>query len=187
MRTIRQIQAKSLALKVHSGQYRKGDGSPMVTHVIRVAETLEKYGFPEDVIIAGYLHDTVEDTDLTLDDIEKSFGANVRRIVAGNTEDKEKSWTERKQHTIDWIREAPLDIRALIVADKLDNLRSLMQDYAIQGEEIWKVFKKGRAEQTWYFTSIAEGMYTPADNINPEDFPPYFTEYELLVKTFFKQ
>lgn len=185
MRTTRQIQAKALALKVHSGQYRKGDGSPMVTHVIRVAETLEKYGFPEDVVIAGYLHDSVEDTDLTFEDIEKAFGANVRRIVAGNTEDKEKSWTERKQHTIDWIKVAPLEIRALIVADKLDNLRSMMYDYSIQGEELWKVFKKGRTEQSWYFTSVAEGMYTPADDISVSEFPLYFKEYEELVNSFF--
>lgn len=185
MITTMESKAMNFAITAHEGQFRKGDKTPMVTHPIRVAETLKQYGFSEEAVIAGYLHDTVEDTDVTLDDIERKFGAEVRRIVAGNTEDKTKTWQERKQHTINWIREAPLDVRALIVADKLDNLISLIEYHRGSGEVMWDSFNAGRSEQEWYFRSVANGMYTPSVDIHPDDFPAYFHEYKVLVNTLF--
>lgn len=186
MKTIMEEKAMKYAIKSHEGQFRKGGYAPMVSHPIRVADTLKRFGFSVETVIAGFLHDVVEDTDVTLDDIEKEFGAEVRRIVAGNTEDKTKTWLERKQHTIDWIRTAPLEVRALIVADKLDNLMCLIQDHGDVGEEIWDSFAKGRLEQSWYFTSIADGMYAPSADIQPGDFPSFFDEYNLLANAFFR-
>jgi hypothetical protein len=186
MKTMMEDKAMKFAIASHEGQYRKGGYVPMVSHPIRVADTLKRFGFSVETVIAGFLHDVVEDTDVTLDDIEKEFGAEVRRIVAGNTEDKTKTWLERKQHTIDWIREAPLEVRALIVADKLDNLMCLIQDHGDIGEGIWDSFHSGRPEQAWYFTSVADGMYTQSADIHHDEFPAYFDEYKLLTNAFFR-
>lgn len=185
MITTMESKAMNFATTAHEGQVRKSDGAPMVTHPIRVADTLRQHLFTEEAVIAGYLHDTVEDTDVTLEDIEREFGTEVRRIVAGNTEDKSKTWKERKQHTVNWIQEAPLDVRALIVADKLDNLKSFINFHREAGEAMWDSFHEGRSEQAWYFTSVAHGMYTPADDITPDVFPAFFHEFEVLVNTFF--
>lgn len=177
----RKEKALAFATIAHEGQTRKGDGTPMISHPIRVAKILELAGFSIETVMAGFLHDVVEDTIYTIEDIEKNFGKEVARIVAGNTEDKEKSWEERKQHTIDWIKEAPLEIRALIVADKLDNLNSLMKDYAEQGEQLWSHFKRGKEKQAWYFTSVAKNMLVDLQG----EVPSFFYEYKEKVSQFF--
>lgn len=178
-------KAEAFATKAHEGQFRKSDGAPMVTHPIRVANMLRSAGFPEEVVIAGYLHDTVEDTEVTFEDIEREFGAEVRYIVTGNTEDKDKSWMERKKHTVEALKTAPLSIRALVVADKLDNLSSLAFALDEVGEDIWKSFKYGRTENAWYFQSVLASMYAPHEDIAPSDYPEFFLVYQMLVHQVF--
>lgn len=175
-------KALEFATEAHKGQFRKTKAVLMITHPIRVAEILQKAGFPCEVVAAGYLHDTVEDTSVTIGDIEREFGLEVARIVAGNTEDKSKTWEERKQHTIDWVKIAPLHIKALIVADKLDNLHSMYEDFLMMGDKLWKVFKRGKEKQKWYFTKIAENA---SFGLREEEIPSFFKTYEELVCTFF--
>lgn len=175
-------KALTFATKAHEGQFRKTKDIPMITHPIRVAEILKEAGFSEEVIAAGYLHDTVEDTDITLEDIENEFSSDVARIVAGNTEDKNKSWEERKQQTIDWIKDAPLEIRALIIADKWDNLQSMVEDYSDFGETLWDSFKRGKEKQKWYFSNVAQNSLI---GLNDEEIPSFFNSYRQLVMAFF--
>jgi guanosine-3',5'-bis(diphosphate) 3'-pyrophosphohydrolase len=181
MEVFRLLQkALRYATKAHEGQFRKTKGIPMITHPIRVAEILKDAGFSEEVIAAGYLHDTVEDTTVTIEDIEMEFGSKVASIVAGNTEDKTKSWEERKQHTIDWIKEAP--VRALIIADKWDNLQSMVHDFELMGESLWDSFNRGKEKQSWYFTNVANNSFT---GLKEEEIPHFFHSYKQLVKSFF--
>ncbi|MDZ5473285.1 HD domain-containing protein [Bacillus sp. 31A1R] len=175
-------KALQFATKAHEGQLRKTTNTPMIEHPIRVAKTLESAGFKEEVVIAGYLHDTVEDTYVEFEDITREFGNEVTRIVAGNTENKDHSWEERKQHTIDHIKTAPLEIKALIVTDKLDNLKSLVEDEQRLGNDIWKSFKRGKEKQKWYFESVAVNMF---EGLQTDEIPSFFYEYEQLVKDFF--
>jgi len=172
--------AKDLAQKAHEHQTRKNSEEPYVEHPIRVAKILKEAGFREEVIIAGLLHDTVEDTDVTLEEIEEKFGSDVANIVAYHTEDKSLSWEERKQHTIDVVKTAPYEVKALIIADKLDNLQSLKQQYDVMGEEVWKAFKRGKEQQCWYNCSIVDVISTF------EDSPQFFATYQQLVRAFFK-
>lgn len=178
----RKEKAKEFSQIAHKGQVRKGDGSPYFFHPLRVGQTLEMSGFPEDVVIAGYLHDVVEDTPFEMEDIETMFGNNVRQIVEGNTEDKSKTWQERKSHTIEELKTAPLEIKALVVADKLDNLKSLYNDFQTHGEEVWKLFKEGKQKQIWYFTEVRNHM---KDGLKPNEYPGFFDEYDFLVTRFF--
>ena len=175
-------KALEFATMAHEGQTRKGTGKPMIGHPINVANILEKAGFPVEVVAAGFLHDVVEDTKYTMDDIVQLFGLEVARVVAGNTEDKEKTWEERKEHTIDWIKEAPLDVRALIVADKFDNLKALVADHERLGESVWSLFKRGKEFQKWYFSSVAANMLV---DIGDVEVPEFFFEYQELVHSFF--
>lgn len=174
-------KARVYAEKKHEGQTRKSNGAPMFTHPTRVAELLKEAGFKEEVVMAGYLHDTVEDTDATPEEITELFGQEVARIVAGNTENKEHTWKERKQHTIDWISDAPIEVKALIVADKLDNLKSMTKAFETQGEKFFQNFKKGKEEQLWYFKGVCQNM---RKNITDNQCPSFFDEYEELVQTF---
>ena len=175
-------KAKAFATKAHNGQTRKNSNSPYVTHPIRVAKILQDAGFNDELICAGFLHDVVEDTSFTINDIEKVFGLAVAELVAAHTEDKTKSWQERKQHTIDTVKLAPTEVKYLIVADKLDNLLGLEKDLQVHGETIWKNFNAGYEKQKWYNDSIVKNMYI---GLNNEDIPDYFKEYEEAVKRFF--
>ncbi|NRD80225.1 bifunctional (p)ppGpp synthetase/guanosine-3',5'-bis(diphosphate) 3'-pyrophosphohydrolase [Bacillus sp. BRMEA1] len=174
-------KALEFAAKAHEGQVRKTNNTPMITHPIQVAEILKANGFADEVVAAGYLHDTVEDTDVTLEDIRHEFGSEVARIVAGNTEDKTKSWEERKQHTIDWIRIAPFEIKALIVADKWDNLKSMAADYEVMGDSLWNCFHRGKENQKWYYSQIAENAFV---GLKESEIPSYFYDYRKLVQSF---
>ena len=93
-------KAKEFAIKAHKGQIRKSEPEkPMVIHPINAGEILKEYGFDDNVIAAGYLHDVVEDTKYTIEDIEKLFGSDIASLVMGASEsDKSLSWEERKKH-----------------------------------------------------------------------------------------
>ncbi|MCF6408861.1 HD domain-containing protein [Pseudalkalibacillus salsuginis] len=174
--------AEQLALKAHEGQVRKLSGEPYIVHPIAVANILKEAGFPEDVIIAGYLHDTIEDTDLDFIDIEKAFGKNVTDLVRENTEDKSKTWPERKQHTVEAIRTAPLEVKALIIADKLDNFESLKESFEQDGDDIWNKFKGDKQKQSWYYRSVAANAL---EGLDQEEIPEFFYTYKKMVDRFF--
>ncbi|MEC5424605.1 HD domain-containing protein [Virgibacillus sp. C22-A2] len=175
-------RAKDFAEKAHAGQKRKNSDAPYITHPIRVAERLERAGFSDGLVCAGYLHDVVEDTPYDIEDIEAEFGIRVGTLVAAHTEDKSKSWLERKQHTINMIKHAENDIKYLIVADKLDNLLGMEKDIADQGDKVWENFNAGIEKQKWYNKSIAENMYIGMDRAK---IPAYFQEFEDAVKRVF--
>ena len=78
-------RAIELGKNAHEGQKRKSDGSPYFVHPLAVAEILCEWGADSDTIIAGLLHDTVEDTSITLGDIKKEFGVSVAALVEGVT------------------------------------------------------------------------------------------------------
>ncbi|MDQ0885034.1 (p)ppGpp synthase/HD superfamily hydrolase [Paenibacillus sp. V4I9] len=107
-----------------------------------------KAGCEDEVVVSGLLHDTLEDTDTKEEEILELFGQRVLEIVKGCSEsDKGASWEERKQHTLDELKYAPLPIRLVVCADKLHNLRSIKRDLATTGETAWEKFKRGRGSQ----------------------------------------
>lgn len=175
-------EAKAFATKAHAGQKRKNSNVDYIVHPVRVAKTLREAGFPEAVICAGYLHDVVEDTDYELSDIESHFGTEVKEMVAAHTEDKSQSWDARKTHTIETVQKAPLEVKALIIADKLDNLQSLCEDLDREGDAVWTHFNAGYEKQKWYNESIAEVM---DEGLEEEEVPEFFHSYREQVKQTF--
>lgn len=164
-------QAKRYAEQMHQGQVRKLTGKPYFSHVENVASILLKAGFSEELIAAGYLHDIVEDTPVTLEEIESIFGAEIARLVASNTEDKSLSWEERKRHTIDSAAAASLQEKCLLAADKLDNIKSIYEAFQNSGNDIWSHFKRGKDKQGWYYKGVTEKLF---ENLEPKSVPTYF-------------
>ncbi|WP_246943208.1 HD domain-containing protein [Bacillus pinisoli] len=175
-------KARNFAQQAHEGQLRRLTDDPYFIHPEGVATILQEAGMSDEIIAAGYLHDTVEDTNATILDIKNEFGSNIASIVAGNTEDKSKTWEERKQHTIDLVRTASFEIKCLVAADKLDNLRSLMTSSETV-DDIWSHFKRGEKQQAWYYSELAQAL---EENLNKEQIPSYFFTYQKLVQTFFR-
>ncbi|TMN22504.1 HD domain-containing protein [Lentibacillus cibarius] len=174
--------AKAFAEKAHANQTRKASNEPYITHPIRVAHRLEAAGFSEELVCAGYLHDVVEDTPYEIEDIVDRFGPRVAELVSAHTEDKSKSWQERKQHTIDTVKSAEEEMKYLIIADKLDNLLSMEKEFHRQGHKLWNHFHSGFDQQKWYNQSIAENMYT---GLPDHKTPDYFHEFAHAMKRVF--
>ena len=98
----------------------------MIIHPINVGQILKQYGFDENVVSAGYLHDVVEDTSYEIEDIKDKFNDDIASLVYGASEpDKSLSWEERKKHTIEETKKLDLRHKAVICADKISNLEDL--------------------------------------------------------------
>ncbi len=156
------LKAIEFSANAHLGYYRKGSNVPYITHPFEVAKILAQAIYPDEndaLICAGLLHDTVEDTATSLEEIRREFGQAVAILVASDSEDKSKNWEERKQATIDFLRdEANLDMRLLACADKLANLRSIQADYEKIGDAIWEIFARGKKKQAWYYRGIVDSL-----------------------------
>lgn len=161
--------AIEFATKKHSGQFRKSTAIPYILHPLEVLQILYSMRADTNVMIAGVLHDTVEDTDTTLDEIRELFGNDVTELVASNSEDKSKTWDERKQHTIDDLAGANKRVKMLIMADKLSNIRSIAHDYKNIGDELWKRFNAPKKKQAWYYDGILDAIYDMHNDVNCRD------------------
>lgn len=147
-------EAIEVAAEAHQGQYRKGTRTPYITHPYAVGLILMEAGCPEAMIVAGILHDTVEDTDLTLEFIQEHFGACVANIVDGCSENKALRWRARKTERIEALRSASPEICTVTCADKLHNLRTIISEYDVIGDAIWERFHGEVEDQAWYYRSI---------------------------------
>ena len=177
-----ELRAKKNAIKAHIGQVRKSDPEkPMIIHPINVAHILKQYGFDENVVAAGYLHDVVEDTKYEINDIEEKFGCDVASLVYGASEpDKSLSWEERKKHTIEEVKKLDLRHKAVICADKISNLEDLRILSEIKGEYDFSLFNRGFDSQKWYYTEIYNSLI-----FNEDDNYPMFVRLKELVDHIF--
>lgn len=161
-------KAKYFAINAHLGQIRKNEpDKPMVMHPLSVGMLLESYGYDDYVVAAGYLHDVVEDTNYTIEDIEENFGSRVASLVKGASEpDKSLSWEERKKHTIEETKTLPLENKLVICADKINNLEDLMIKFQKNGKRDFSAFKRGEDKQKWYYTNVYNSLiYNEDENL----------------------
>lgn len=152
--------AMRLASQAHATQLRKGTQIPYVTHVVHVAHILERHGFDEDIVLAGLLHDVVEDSDVELDVLRSQFGARVAELVGAVTENKleaggERPWEVRKREGLAKLHAASADVAALKAADALHNARTILADLHESGPAVWQRFKRGPEPSLWYYREIA--------------------------------
>ena len=177
-------KAKKFAIKAHMGQVRKSEpDKPMIMHPISVGMMLEEYGYDDQVVAAGYLHDVVEDTKYTIEDIEKEFGQEIANLVMGASEpDKSLSWEERKKHTIEETKTLPLRNKLIVCADKINNLEDMMIIFERNGKKDFSAFKRGEKDQKWYFTNVYESL------INNEDKDlPIFKRLKNVIEIVFEE
>lgn len=152
-------KAACFAAVKHDGQYRKGTHIPYISHPFGVAMILLEEKQPDKIIAAGLLHDTLEDTETSEEDLFKSFGEEILMLVkAASESDKTLPWEIRKQHTLDRLPGHSTDELHLILADKLHNLRSIQNDASKFGNSIWERFNRGKREQCWYYMSIVRAL-----------------------------
>ena len=158
-------EAIVFATKAHAGVTRKGKTRPYILHPLEamiIASTLTE---DEEVLMAAVLHDTVEDTDITKEDIRKAFGKDVAKLVAAESEDKredlpaESTWETRKRETIEALKTESREIKLVCLGDKLSNLRELSRDYADLGDALWERFnQKDKEKHGEYYSALYENL-----------------------------
>ena len=156
-------KASAVALRAHRGMQRKG-GSPYILHPMEVAAIASTMSSDREVLAAAILHDVVEDTAFTIEDVEERFGARVAALVSAETEDKmpgiapEASWQMRKEASLRVLTEtADVSVKILWLSDKLSNMRSFKRLRVEQGSGFWSAFhQKDPSMQKWYYQRIAE-------------------------------
>lgn len=158
-------KAYAYAARAHLGQYRKKTKIPYFTHIITTMNYAVELTRETEVLQAAILHDTVEDTWVTFDDLQKEFGDRVASLVEAETENKRRNipaaqtWEIRKRETIEHLRTASLDAKLIVLADKTANLESIAREQHYLGVEIWDKFNQpDKSKQEWYFRAVREQL-----------------------------
>ena len=128
---------------------------PYVSHLAGVAVILSRHGFDEEVVAAGALHDSIEDTGVTAEELRGLFGARVAQLVVDVSEaDKSESWEVRKQRYLEHFKVKHWDAQAITLADKIDNFQSIIICAKYHGDP-WVMFKRGREAQIHRFQALS--------------------------------
>ncbi len=152
------FKAIEFAARAHSGDYRKGTRIPYIIHPLNVAKFLIESDCPEHVVAAGILHDTLEDTRVTFEEIRDAFGSEVAELV-GSVSEPNKSdhtWENRKAHTLKRLKTASSETIMIALADKMDNITAIREDRERSGEKVWMRFRRPKEMQQWYYGALAE-------------------------------
>ena len=172
-------EAAAFAEKAHRGVFRKGTDIPYITHPLETAVIVSAFTDDEEMIAAALLHDVMEDAGVTKGELEEAFGARVACLVMDESEDKRKTWQERKGYTVRHLSTASRDIKILALGDKLSNMRSTARDYLVVGDAIWQRFnEKDKKNHAWYYWGIARALKELEEHV-------YYQEYIMLCRNVF--
>lgn len=177
-------KAKEFATRVHEGQVRKGSGVPYIEHPEKVAKILTDMGASEDVICAGWLHDTVEDTDVTLEQVISEFGEYVGELVAGHSEKKGiADWYEMKIKNMDFLPDSSKDLQMMVLGDKLANARDTYKDFKQKKDGVWDYLGTTVEDQAWYYGQGIKFLYRMGEY---EDTKPFYDEFKNMAGEMFQ-
>jgi len=173
------------AVQAHAGTERRGKGFPYIVHPMEAMEIVATMTPDQELLAAAALHDTVEDTDVTIEQIRAEFGDRVAALVAAESDEvvegvsEEDSWHDRKQAAIDRLAHAPHDAKMVALGDKLSNMRAIARDYAVQGDKLWSLFHTtDPKEHEWHYRGLADSLRELSDTFA-------FKEFELLINQVF--
>ena len=169
-------RAITFAVKAHQGMERKGKGFPYIVHPMEAVCIVATMTNDQELLAAAALHDVIEDTDTTADDLKKEFGERVAMLVEAESDDKTggskaETWHQRKQDTLDRLRNADLDIKIVALGDKLSNMRAIWRDYQVQGDGLWQIFHvKDKPSHAWHYRGLASSLSELSDSFAYQEF-----------------
>ena len=173
------------AVRAHAGTERRGKGFPCIVHPMEAVEIVASMTDDQHLLAAAVLHDTVEDTPTTVEQIRGEFGDRIAALVAEESDQfpeglsEEESWLGRKQAAIKRLSEASHDAKVVALGDKLSNMRAISRDYAVKGDELWNIFHvKDKALHAWHYRGLVEALRELEGTFA-------FAEFEQLVNKVF--
>ena len=174
------------AVKAHSGTERRGKGFPYIVHPMEAMEIVATMTSDQELLAAAVLHDTVEDTSVTIEEIRQEFGERIATIVENESDkiienkSEEESWHERKRAAIERLAKSPHDAKIVALGDKLSNMRAIWRDYKVKGDELWKIFHvTEKKEHEWHYRGLADSLRELQDTFA-------FKEFQSLINEVFK-
>jgi (p)ppGpp synthase/HD superfamily hydrolase len=163
MLTTRFLDAFELAMTAHDLQYRKNTTIPYISHLMAVSALVLEYGGDEDQAIAALLHDALENGGAEFDQIiRQKFGHRVYSIVQDCTDGlpdetgQKSDWYPRKRKFLANLVSMPSDSLLVIAADKLHNIRSILQDFQMVGDEVFDRFSTHKDGTLWYYNQVID-------------------------------
>ena len=173
------------AVRAHAGTERRGKGFPYIIHPMEAVEIVATMTPDQELLAAAALHDTVEDTDVTIEQIRTEFGERVASFVAAESDEPHQSrdsienWRARKQAAINRIACASHDAKIVALGDKLSNMRAIARDYAQQGDQLWDLFHaKDPKDHEWHYRGLANALSELRDTFA-------YKEFEELINQVF--
>ena len=165
------------AVRAHAGTERRGKGFPYIVHPMEAVEIVATMTRDQELLAAAALHDTVEDTDTTVEQIREEFGDRIASLVASESDivleglPAEDSWHARKQAAIDRLDRASHDAKIVALGDKLSNMRAIARDYAQQGDALWNLFHaKDPKDHEWHYRGLADALRELEDTFAYQEF-----------------
>jgi (p)ppGpp synthase/HD superfamily hydrolase len=168
-------QAVLWANFLHRGDVRKGTDIPYISHLLGVTALVIEHGGDEDQAIAALLHDAIEDTDATFEQIEARFGTRVAGIVRECSDaevakgEKKPPWRGRKQAYIDHLSDASADALLVSLADKVHNVRTLAEDVDCIGDAAFAKFNGGIDGTRWNYRRLADVYERRVADLPPDE------------------
>lgn len=159
-------KAIKFAVDAHANTARRGKGFPYVIHVLEAMEIVATMSPDPELLAAAALHDTVEDTDVTLEQIRQEFGDRVAALVQAESDTpvegvpESESWIERKQAAMDRLAAASYYGKIVALGDKLSNMRAIARDYKDKGDKLWDMFHapNGKPDHEWHYRGLAASL-----------------------------
>ena len=165
------------AVNAHHNTERRGKGFPYIVHPMEAMEIVATITPDQELLAAAALHDTIEDTDVTVEQIREAFGERVANLVHTESDQQiegvseEDSWHDRKQIAIDRLAAASRDAKIVAMGDKLSNMRAIWRDYRQKGDALWNIFHvKDKASHEWHYRGLAASLSELSDTFAYKEF-----------------
>ena len=167
-------KAAHFAIDAHSGTERRGKGFPYILHPMEAASIVATITGDPEMLAAAVLHDVVEDTDVTIEQIRDTFGDRVAQLVQHETAPKDKSlsWQQKKQKQLEQLMAADRDSKIVAIGDKLSNMRGVANDYRLIGDKLWSRFHapEGKKDIEWYYRGLATALFELSETLPFQEF-----------------
>jgi myo-inositol-1(or 4)-monophosphatase len=170
-------RAIKFAVDAHHNTERRGKGFPYIVHPLEAVEIVATITPDQELLAAAALHDTIEDTDVTVEQIRAAFGDRIAELVHAESDQftegvsEEDSWHARKQAAIDRLAAASHDAKIVAMGDKLSNMRAIWRDYQLKGDDLWSIFHvKDKASHEWHYRGLAASLSELSDTFAYKEF-----------------
>lgn len=170
-------KAINFAVKAHSGVERRGKGFPYIVHPLEAVAIVATITKDQEILAAAALHDVIEDTKYSEEDIRKEFGDRVVKLVSSESDiviegkSEADSWQDRKRYAIDRLKKLDRDGKIVAIGDKLSNARAMLMDYRSLGEELWNKFHVTDPKlHKWHYEGLLDSFSEISDTYAYEEF-----------------